>query len=400
MFRLKALDDNMIAQAVDKLKKAMNCNSDVDLSLLLPSEAEVRKAVDMPTHLKSVEDMKPRIDTIAETKLDKGDDLRCVIKEADEAIRSVLQSDESEFEARIHQGNCTMTTLLQNNRPPTPEKLSEIALDETLYKLFGTQSERRIRNTCDVEAIVKHSVAEDLGRKFVAQLISSTPAKQSSAPTLYPINDEEQSVESLRVRDSGAGNIKVKKPGKPKLRKSLNKIAKMKNECDDMLALFDSNLNSWSVQTLFDNIAYIDHITKYVYHLIMVNRLLITFFKIRNHKQVLEAINDPSEVTQPQSPESGEETEDENMVELEEEADEDIVELEEEAVEEAVEELVKESMSKLVDEVVPELPQQIRFYPTNNHLSLIMATSLTEYTKQLYFSDLTQRVENLEKRLQ
>lgn len=275
MLRLKALDDNIITQTVDKLTKAMNYNPNVDLSLLLPNEAELRKAVDMPTHLKSVKDMKQKIDVIAETKLDKEDDLRGALKEVDEAIRSLLQADESELETRLYLDNRTLTTLMQSKRPPTPEKLFDIVLDEILYRLFGTVSERKLRNTCDVEAIVKHSVAEDLGRRFVAHLIGSKPAKQSSTtPKVYPINDEEQSIESLGVRDSGARNIKVKKPGRSKLEKSLTKIAKMKNECDDMLLLFDANLNSWPVRNLFENIAYVDRITKYVYHLIMIDKLL------------------------------------------------------------------------------------------------------------------------------
>lgn len=349
--RLKALDDNIITQTVDKLTKAMNYNPNVDLSLLLPKEAELRKAVDMPTHLKSVKDMKQKIDVIAETKLDKGDDLRGALKEVDEAIRSLLQADESELETRLYLDNRALTTLMQSKRPPTPEKLFDIVLDETLYRLFGTVSERKIRNTCDVEAIVKHSVAENLGRKFVAHLIGSKPAKQSStSPKVYPINDEEQSIESLGVRDSGARNIKVKKPRRSKLEKSLTKIAKMKNECDDMLLLFDANLNSWSVRNLFENIAYVDRITK-------------------NHKQVLKAINDPPNFTQ----KSDEETEEKD---------------------------VKELVDESVDEDVPETPQHIRFYPTDNRLSAIMATSLTEYTNQLYFSELTQRVEDLEKKIQ
>lgn len=61
---------------------------------------------------------------------------------------------------------------------------------------------------------------------------------------------------------------------------------------------------------------------------------------------------------------------------------------------------MKELVEESVDEDVPETPQHIRFYPTDNRLSAIMATSLTEYTNQLYFSELTQRVEDLEKKIQ
>jgi hypothetical protein len=48
----------------------------------------------------------------------------------------------------------------------------------------------------------------------------------------------------------------------------------------------------------------------------------------------------------------------------------------------------------------PLPPPEIRLYSEDKNLSATLATSLAEYTKQLYFSDLTQRVEELEKKIQ
>ena len=44
-------------------------------------------------------------------------------------------------------------------------------------------------------------------------------------------------------------------------------------------------------------------------------------------------------------------------------------------------------------------PPQIKLYPNDNNLGAALAVTLTEYTKNTYFSDLTQRLEALEKRV-
>ncbi|CAO3626679.1 unnamed protein product [Mucor hiemalis] len=360
--RLKILDEEIITQAVDKLTREGNCGSNLDISLLLPGESELRKAVGISTILKNEEDKKQRIDTITETKLDKEDiskNIEDFNKEMEEMLRGFSRSNETYLEASTQQYTLEIEKLLQRNTPSPPDEFFQLVLDESLHRLFGTQSEREIRNECNVEAMVKQSLTEHLGRKFVAHLLGSMPSK----PTLYPVNDTEQSIQSLQVRDSGASNIKVKKPEKSKLKKSLAKIAKMENECDDMLLLFDANLNSWSVRKLFDNLAYIDRVTK-------------------NHKQVLNTISNPcAEVKEPLSPSSVEILEDEDIDEPEDEAED-------------------EREDDGEGEKVPKVPSHIKLYAYDNCLSTIMATSLTEYTKQLYFSDLTQRVENLDKKLQ
>lgn len=277
MFRLKILDEEIITQAVDKLTKEGNCGSNLDISLLLPGESELRKAVGISTILKNEEDKKQRIDTITETKLDKeviSKNIEDFNKEMEEMLRGFSRSNETYLEASTQQYTLEIEKLLQRNTPFPPDEFFQLVLDESLHRLFGTQSEREIRNECNVEAMVKQSLTEHLGRKFVAHLLGSMPSK----PTLYPVNDTEQSIQSLQVRDSGASNIKVKKPEKSKLKKSLAKIAKMENECDDMLLLFDANLNSWSVRKLFDNLAYIDRVTKYVEFFDYKYELLTEYF--------------------------------------------------------------------------------------------------------------------------
>lgn len=59
---------------------------------------------------------------------------------------------------------------------------------------------------------------------------------------------------------------------------------------------------------------------------------------------------------------------------------------------------VDEAETKKVNEL-ENIPPEISLF-MNTGLSTALVTSLAEYTNQLYFSDLTQRVEELEKKLQ
>jgi hypothetical protein len=49
---------------------------------------------------------------------------------------------------------------------------------------------------------------------------------------------------------------------------------------------------------------------------------------------------------------------------------------------------------------IENIPLQISLFSEDKRLSTALVTSLAEYTNKLYFSDLTQRVEELERKLQ
>ncbi|KAI8365615.1 hypothetical protein EDC96DRAFT_509274 [Choanephora cucurbitarum] len=180
-----------------------------------------------------------------------------------------------------------------------------------------------------VQGVTQRALNHMIGQQFIHQFNTD-----KHDLTIYPPNDPlDQTLRKLT--QAHKAKIAKQEYNQKRLKAGLSKLSKMEKESDDLLSLFDKNMNADPVKRLQHNLEHIHEI-------------------MSNHSELITFLNHPDEKVQVISNDK---------------------------------------------EDKPPIPELINLYEEDRTLSNALATSLAHYTEECLFSDIRQRLDVLESRI-
>ncbi|GAN01993.1 hypothetical protein MAM1_0015c01432 [Mucor ambiguus] len=320
---LSAVEQEVVNRGVEQLYSAADVSEKLK-EIKLPPENELRKLVYKDDGYEdSIAAARDKVKQLSVGKLDKLQwPVVCnAIDDADQHIQEFLHISTKKAKEHLNE-NCssTLSKILHAN-PASKVDIHKLVMDTTnkIVQASPFLERQDHLKSLDLPNRTKQVFEDCLGSQLVDSLSS-----------IYPHNNK-----PITLPPETAARIKKLRHQRLQIKASVPKVVQMENEAKESIGKFERNLTSYPVQHLMSNLEHIDRLLK-------------------NHRQILEFMNDPEETHK---------------------------------VTEAA--AVKDRY----------IPNTVNLNEVDPHLSNALATAVVGYTKQFFFLDMLERVNKLEERM-
>ncbi|KAL9542098.1 hypothetical protein MBANPS3_008776 [Mucor bainieri] len=318
-----AVEQEIVNRGVEQLHSAANIEEKLK-ELELPPENELRKLVHKEDRfVKSIAAVRDKVEQLRVSKLDglQWSAVRNAIDDADQLIQEYLHISTKKTLEQLEEYHNSTFSKIQHSNPASKVDVDRLVMDTTnkIMQASPFLDKQDHLKSLNLPNRTKQAFEDYLGSQLIDNLSSIYP--HNNKPTTLPPEE--------------AAKIKKCRHQRLQIKAAVPKVAQMENEAKALIAKFERNLTSYPVQHLMSNLEHIDLLLK-------------------NHRQILEFMNDPEET------------------------------------------------HKVTDVAVVQdryLPNTVNLTEVDPSLSNALATAVVGYTKQFFLSDMLERVNKLEERL-
>ncbi|EPB87960.1 hypothetical protein HMPREF1544_05251 [Mucor circinelloides 1006PhL] len=324
---LRAVEKEVVDRGAEILYSAADVSEKLK-DIKLPSEDELRKLVYKDdTYRDSIAAAKDKTKQLDENKLDKSQlsILRNAIDDADQYIQEYLLMSTRKTKEELEEKCSSALVSVQRTNPASTVSVERLVTDTTnkIVEASPILNKQDNLKSLALPKRTKQALEDCLGSQLLDLLLNRPNS-------IYPHNNKPITLppeETAKIRKHHHQRLKIKA--------AVPKITQMENETKEAITTFEKNLNSYPVQHLMSNLEHIDLVLK-------------------NHRQLLEFMNDPTETNK--------------------------------ATEAAA---VQRSY----------IPNTVNLNEVDQNISSALATAVVGYTKRFFFSDMLERVNRLEERM-
>ncbi|KAK4521497.1 uncharacterized protein ATC70_012113 [Mucor velutinosus] len=320
---LRAVEQEIVSRGVEQLYSAADVSQKLK-EIKLPPESELRKLVHKDDRFEdSLAAAEDKVKQLRESKLDKSQwpIVRNAIDDADQLIQEFLQISTKKAREQLEEKYNSVLFKVQHANSNSKVDIDRLVMDTTnkIVQASSFLDKQDHLKSLDLSSRTKQELEDYLGSRLIDSLSSIYP--HDNKPSVLP------SEEAAKIRKHRHQRLQIKA--------AVPKVTQMEKEAKESIAKFERNLTSYPVQHLMSNLEHIDLLLK-------------------NHRQILEFLNDPEET------------------------------------------------HKVTEAAVVQgchVPNTVNLNEVDPHISNALATAVVGYTKRFFFSDMLDRVNKLEERM-
>lgn len=261
MHRLKVLEKQIIDSAVDKIYST----ADITEKLKQITPLTLKDLEEIAYKDGRLEDettsVNIEVNLRKESKIDKSQlpMISNVIDDADQYLQEYLQTTSSKFCDEIDEKYKLTTEEIRKSNLESSVDIDRL-VQGTTERIMQTSPYLKSQNYSnrDLTKRTKQALDDYLGSQLINAILNPLTTSESDPSIIYPATSSK--IISLPARE--AAKIRKCRQQRIKIKASVAKINQMKKEANDLIALFEKNLNSYPLQNLVKNLEHIDMLLK------------------------------------------------------------------------------------------------------------------------------------------
>lgn len=259
--RLKVLEKEVIDPAVDKIYSTADITEKLK-QITPPTLKDLEEIVFKDGRLEDeITAANIEVNLRKESKIDKSQlpMISNVIDNADQYLQEYLQTTIGKTCEEIDEKHNLTAEGIRKSKLESSVDIDRLVKDTT-ERILQTSPYLKSQNYSnrDLAKRTKQALDDYLGSQLINAILNPSTTSESDPSTIYPATPSK--IISLPARE--AAKIRKCRQQRIKIKASVAKINQVQKETNDLIALFEKNLNSYPLQNLVKNLEHIDMLLK------------------------------------------------------------------------------------------------------------------------------------------